>query len=153
MEDLDRRMMGSWARGPRRTDDGVLRAGDQAVRRDQPPRGGLPHSDRGRPETRAADPARLRADGRPARVSRAGHGDDHACREFWHRLLKNELCYPHRWATRDEAQHAIFPDIEIFAHRQRLQSALGTRTSQALAGGLTRGCPKLRGISLAYPFA
>jgi transposase InsO family protein len=73
MEDLDRRMMGSWARGRRRTDDGVLRAGDQAVRRDQPPRGGLPHSDRGRPETRAADPARLRADGRPARVSRAGH--------------------------------------------------------------------------------
>jgi transposase InsO family protein len=39
MADLDRRMIVGWAMGPRMTDDRVLRALDQAVRRDQPPRG------------------------------------------------------------------------------------------------------------------
>ncbi|MCY0899987.1 MAG: integrase core domain-containing protein [Firmicutes bacterium] len=84
--------------------------------------------------------------GMQASFSRAGHGDDHACIESWHRLLKKELLYQHRWATRNEAPHALFPDIERFDHRQRLHRALGYRTpqamlDQALAGGLTSSVP------------
>ncbi len=39
IEDLYSRMIVGWAMGPRMTDDRVLRALDQAVRRYQPPRG------------------------------------------------------------------------------------------------------------------
>jgi putative transposase len=76
----------------------------------------------------------------PASFSRAGHCDDNACIESWHSLLKKARRYQHRWATRDEAQHAIFTDIEIFDNWQHLPRALGYRTpqamlDQALAGG------------------
>ncbi len=73
-----------------------------------------------------------------ASFSRIGNCYDNACIESWHSLLKKELLYQHRWATRAEAQHAIFTYIEIFYNRQRLHSALGYRTPQAmLTAGLT----------------
>jgi putative transposase len=146
IEDLYSRMIVGWAMGARMTEDLVLRALDQAVHRYQPPRGVLHHSDRGSQYTSAAYQARLRAYGMQTSFSRAGHCDDNACIESWHSLLKKELLYQHRWATRDEAQHAIFTYIEIFYNRQRLHSALGYRTpqamlDQALAGGLTPSAP------------
>jgi transposase InsO family protein len=82
----------------------------------------------------------------PASFRRAGNCDDNACIESWHSLLKKARLDQHRWATRDAAQHAIFTDIEIVDHRQRLHSALGYRPPQAmldpaLAGGLTPSAP------------
>ncbi len=70
--------------------------------------------------------------GMQARVSRIGTCDDNACIESWHSLLEKELLSQHRWATRDDAQHAIFTHIEIFDHRPRLPRALGTRTPEAM---------------------
>jgi putative transposase len=82
----------------------------------------------------------------PVSVRRASHCDDNACIESWHRLLKKARLDQHRWATRDDAQHALLTDIEVFYNRQRLHSALGYRTpqamlDQALAGGLTPSAP------------
>ncbi|WP_243239944.1 integrase core domain-containing protein, partial [Sulfobacillus harzensis] len=62
---------------------------------------------------------------------------DNACIESWHSLLKKELIYLDRWPTRAAAQQAIFEYIEIWYNRQRVHSALGYRTPQAvLTAGL-----------------
>ena len=72
-------------------------------------------------------------------MSRKGNCWDNACIESWHSLLKKELIYRHRWPTRAAAKQAVFEYIEIFYNRQRLHSALGYRTPQAvLTAGMTR---------------
>lgn len=49
LEDLDTRKIVGWAAGARMTQDRVLAALDQAVRRYRPAAGVLPHADRGSP--------------------------------------------------------------------------------------------------------
>ena len=42
--------------------------------------------------------------------------------------LKTEHVHQARFRTRAEARAAVFDDVEVFANRQRLHSALGYRT-------------------------
>lgn len=63
-----------------------------------------------------------------ASMSRKGNCYDNAAMESFWSTLKNELIYRHRFATRAEAQHAIFDYIERFYNRTRLHSALGYKS-------------------------
>jgi len=128
LEDLDTRKIVGWAAGARMTQELVLAALDQAVRRYRPAAGVLHHSDRGSQYAGHADQARLARYPMTGSMSRKGHGWDNACIESWHSLLKKECVYLHPCRTRAEATATIFEYIEIFYNRQRLHGALGYRT-------------------------
>jgi transposase InsO family protein len=48
--------------------------------------------------------------------------------ESFFKTFKVELVYQERFATRKEADEAIYPYIELFYNRQRLHSSLGYRS-------------------------
>ena len=89
----------------------------------------LHHSDRGSQYTSAAY-QHLLAD-HQVRVSMSrgpsGRGNcyDNAPMESFFSLLKTELVYHERYATRQVARTSIFDYIEVFYNRQRIHGALG----------------------------
>jgi putative transposase len=130
LEDLAPRQIVGGACDHRMTQALTWTALDRAVARHRPPVGVLHHSDRGSQYAAAADPARRARYGMTARRSRKGHGGDHAGIASWYRRITNELVYLHHFRTRAEARLAIFADIAMGYHRQRLHRALGYRTPQ-----------------------
>jgi len=61
-------------------------------------------------------------------MSRKGNCYDNAMMESWHSLLKKELIYLTKFRSREEAERAIFADIEIFYNRERFHGALDYQT-------------------------
>ena len=90
--------------------------------------GALFHSDRGSQYT-SDDYAKLaKAFGVRLSVGRTGVCWDNAVAESWFSMLKNEMYYRHRFATRQQARFHVMQYIEVFYNRQRLHSSLGYRT-------------------------
>ena len=63
-------------------------------------------------------------------MSRRGDCYDNGVAESFFATLKAELVYRRVWATRAEAEQAIFEYMEVFYNRQRLHSTLGYRTPE-----------------------
>ncbi|WP_143244668.1 integrase core domain-containing protein, partial [Agrococcus casei] len=61
-------------------------------------------------------------------VGRTGSCHDNAVAESWFSMLKNEMYYRQRFATRRHARFHVMQYIEVFYNRQRLHSSLGYRT-------------------------
>ncbi len=59
-------------------------------------------------------------------MSRAGNCYDNALAESYFATLKAELVHRQVWPTRQAARQAIFEWSEVFSHRQRIHSALGS---------------------------
>jgi putative transposase len=91
----------------------------------RPPRGLIHHSDRGSQFCAYEYRDLLDKFGMVASMSRRGNCYDNAPMESFWGLLKNELVYHRRFATRAEATQAITEYIEIFYRRQRKQARLG----------------------------
>jgi putative transposase len=83
------------------------------------------HSDRGRQYSSAGYRAALAAAGLTARMSRTGDCWDNAVVESFFATLKTELIHRRAWATRVEAQRAVFRYLEGWYNPHRLHSALG----------------------------
>jgi putative transposase len=99
-----------------------------AIRRRQPPRGLIRHSDRG--VQYASEPYRavLARHGLRGSMSRRGNCLDNAPMESFFGSLKTELVHRTTFPTRAAARRAIFEYVESFYNRRRRHSGLGFLT-------------------------
>jgi putative transposase len=99
-----------------------------AIRRRQPPRGPIHHSDRG--VQYASEPYRaiLARHGFRRSMSRRGNCLGNAPMESFFGSLKNELAHRAAFPTREAARRAAFESVERFYNRRRRHSALGFLT-------------------------
>ena len=123
-----RRVVG-WAVGPSLAHELPLAALRMALTARRPSAGTRPgcvhHSDQGRQYSSAGYRAALQAAGLTASMSRRGDCWDNAVVESFFATLKTELIHRRAWATRAEAQRAVFRYIEGWYNPHRLHSALG----------------------------
>lgn len=105
-----------------------LAALEMALVHRQPPAGLVHHSDRGVQYASENYRQRLAQAGVIPSMSRRGNCYDNALMESFWSSLKRELVHRVQFATRQEAQAAIFEWIEIFYNRERLHSTLGFKS-------------------------
>jgi transposase InsO family protein len=125
MLDLFSRRVVGWAMGPHNDSTLVLRALHMAAQRRRPPKGLLHHSDRGSTYASADYQAALRDYGMVCSMSRKGNCWDNAPMESWFHTLKVELVNDRKFATRREAEAAIFEYMEVFYNKQRICMTIG----------------------------
>jgi len=123
--DLCSRRVVGWSMGTRLDVQLVLRAFMMAVMRRRPPRGLIFHSDRGSQYASQAFRKTLGHWGMQQSMSRKGDCWDNACAESFFNTLKVELIGKTIYASRRDAQSAIFEYMEVFYNRKRLHSTLG----------------------------
>ncbi len=114
-----------WAMGASLDTSLPLAALSMAIPRRRPRPGLVHHSDRGVQYASDAYRSALSAYGIIASMSRRGNCYDNAAMEAFWSSLKNELVHRTEFATRAQAQTAIFDYIEAFYNRQRLHSSIG----------------------------
>jgi putative transposase len=105
-----------------------LAALDMAVKRRNPGRGLLHHSDRGCQYTSNDYVAALNDLGIELSMSRRGNCWDNAVAESFFATLKTELVYGRSWPTRHQLRAAVFDYVEVFYNRKRLHSTLNYKT-------------------------
>jgi putative transposase len=125
-----RRVVG-WAMDPVLDAPLTIAALRMALGRRRASPGGILHSDRGAQFASAAYRQVLAEHGLLASMSRKGNCYDNAFIESFWSSLKYEVVYHRRFATRAEAQAAIFDYIETFYNPVRLHSSLGYRSPMA----------------------
>ena len=94
--------------------------------------GAIFHSDRGAQYTSAEFARQAESMGVRLSVGRTGSCHDNAVAESWFSMLKNEMYYRYRHATRQIARMRVMSYIEVFYNRQRRHSTLGYRTPAAV---------------------
>lgn len=123
--DLYSRKIVGWSMDRTMTKGLVCDALEMGIKRRNPGRGLLHHSDRGVQYASGAFREMLRKHGIVCSMSRKGNCWDNAPMESFFRTLKTELVRGSRFRSRDEARKAIYEYIEIFYNRYRLHSSLG----------------------------
>ena len=123
--DLFSRKIVGWAMSERIDTTLTLKALAMALLHRDPPADLLCHSDRGVQYASAEYRAALAQAGLVASMSRKGNCYDNAFIESFWSTLKLDLVYRRDFASRQEAQRAIFDYIEVFYNRQRSHTALG----------------------------
>ena len=123
--DLFSRRVVGWAMAATMETTLVQSALDMALGNRSPSDGLIHHSDRGSQYASDSYRGALKQQGITASMSRRGNCYDNAVIEsFWH-SLKVELVHRRTFATRLEAEQAIFEYIETFYNRTRLHSSIG----------------------------
>jgi len=123
--DLFSRRVVGWAMQPRLSAQLVAQALLQAYQRRRPVPGLLHHSDQDSLYSSLIYRHLLTECDMTASMSRKGNCWDNACVESFFASLKSELVAFERFATRGEAETAIFEWIEVFYNRVRRHSTLG----------------------------
>ena len=122
--DLYARRVVGWSASSRLTQDLALSALRMALTHRCPPAGLIHHSDRGSQYT-SQDYCRMLTHYRMRMsMSKSGSCFDNAVAESFFATLKCEWLHRQRFATRRDAQTAIFYFIEVFYNRRRLHSTL-----------------------------
>jgi putative transposase len=127
MDLYSRRIVG-WAFGDNLNATLPLRAVSMALKHRRPDTGLIHHSDRGCQYASADYRTFLSSHGLEPSMSRAGNCYDNAAMESFWSTLKLELVYRQQFATRTQAQLAIFDYIATFYNPKRLHSALDYNT-------------------------
>jgi putative transposase len=122
--DLYSRRVVGWSMGTRIDTQLILEAFKMAIARRRPPQGLLFHSDRGSQYASRSFRKVAARWGIKQSMSRKGNCWDNACAESFFKTLKVELVGDYIYASRVEAQSAIFEYVEVFYNRQRLHSTL-----------------------------
>ena len=128
VEDLFSRFIVGWGVEATLADRLTCQALQMALDRRRPPQGLLHHSDRGGQYAGTNYTTLLQAARAVQSMSNTGNPYDNAPKESFFSRLKSELIHDRHFATRRQAQSAIFEYIEVFYNRQRLHSALGYRS-------------------------
>ena len=128
--DLYSRKVVGWAMSDRINTALVRQALHMAIVTRRPPPGLIHHTDHGAIYAAQEYRALLAAHGLAASMGRTGDCYDNAVAESFFSTVKNELTIEQRYASRREAQTALFEYIEAFYNRQRLHQTLGYRTPQ-----------------------
>lgn len=114
-----------YSTGERITSELAQRALLDAIRRYKPPQGLIHHSDRGVQYCCDTYRQLLQNYGIRCSMSRKGNPYDNAVAENFFSCLKCEMVYLQRFATRKDADLAIFRYIDGFYNPRRRHSALG----------------------------
>jgi putative transposase len=123
--DLCTREVVGWAMDARMGRDLALRALGMAFASKRPGPGLIHHSDRGSQYASLDYQHRLKLMGMRSSMSRKGNCYDNAVAASFFATLKTELVHQQRFATRREAQLAIFEYIEVFYNRIRRHTRIG----------------------------
>lgn len=123
--DLFTRKIVGWSLKSRMTDELVLEALDRAVAAQKPAPGLVHHSDRGSQYASYKYQERLKKYGMICSMSRKGNCYDNAVIESFHAILKRELIYQGKFATKEMAMQEIYWYLEFFYNRKRKHSSLG----------------------------
>ncbi len=94
-----------------------------AIKRRNPPRGVIWHTDRGSQYASYKHRNLCRRYGIIQSMSRKGNCWDNAVAESFFHTLKTELIYQRKFHTKAEANQAIFEYIEVYYNKQRSHSA------------------------------
>lgn len=124
---FDRQIVGC-ATGNRIDTDLCKRALNAAIRRYKPGTGLIHHSDQGIQYASRDYQSLLRKNHIIPSMSRKGVPYDNACAESFFSAIKLEMIYHEHYATRAQAQTAIFEYIEVYYNRQRRNAAIGNVT-------------------------
>jgi transposase InsO family protein len=127
MDLCSRRIVG-WATADHLRAELASEALEKAIAARLPEAGLLHHSDRGVQYACGDYQAVLAEHEIRCSMSRGGDCYDNAAMESFFKTFKVELVYQEQFATRKEADEAIYPYIELFYNRQRLHSSLGYRS-------------------------
>ena len=129
--DLHSRRVIGWAVSNRMKRDLAIRALKMAIAFRGPPKGCIHHTDRGSQYCSHDYQKILREHG--FRVSMSGKGNcyDNAAVETFFKTIKAELIWRQSWATRRQAEMAIFEYINGFYNPRRRHSALGWKSPVA----------------------
>jgi transposase InsO family protein len=123
--DLFSRRVVGWALAPTLETSLPLAALHEALRRRDPPRGLVHHSDRGCQYASTAYRAALATRGITASMSRAGDCYDNAVAESFFNTLKWEAVPPEGFATHAAARTALAAYLDDFYNHHRRHSTLG----------------------------
>lgn len=123
--DLHSRLVVGWATSARIDTELTLQALHRALQRRQIETGVIHHSDRGVQYASRQYQQLLRNNGITCSMSRKGNCWDNAVVESFFATLKKERIHGERFATRQQAQTALFEYIEMFYNRVRRHSTLG----------------------------
>ena len=126
--DLCSRAIVGWSMSERMTRTLVINAFTMAVKRRNPPRGLLHHSDRGSQYASGDFQCLLAKYGAICSMSRKGNCWDNAVVESFFGFLKREHVFHNRYLTRAQARQSVFDYIERFYNRKRIHSSLGYKT-------------------------
>ena len=132
VEDLYSRKIVGWSMSERIDSQLVADALDMAIQREQPRPGLLAHSDRGVQYASDHFQQRLADFGIRGSMSRKANCWDNAPTESLFATIKKELVHQMTFATREDARQSLFEYIEVFYNRQRLHSAIGYQTPDAV---------------------
>ena len=110
-----------------------------AIRRRNPPKGLVHHSDRGVQYACLACRELLQAHGMRQSMSRAGDCYDNAMMESLWATLKKELVHGRTFRSHAEARLAIFEWIEIWYQRKRIHGSLGYVSPEAFEAAARAG--------------
>jgi putative transposase len=125
VKDLFDRQIVGFATGNRIDTDLCKRALSAAIRRYKPEPGLIHHSDQGVQYASGDYQGLLQRNHIVPSMSRKGVPYDNACAESFFSTIKVEMIYHEHFATRKQAQDAIFEYIEIYYNRQRRNAAIG----------------------------
>ena len=134
--DLFSRKIVGWAMSQSLAGTLVNAALRMAILRRTPPPGLLHHSDRGCQYAAAIYQTLLAGHAITSSMSRVGCCYDNAMMESFFATLKRELIHRRRFATRKDAESAIFEYIEAFYNRRRLHSSLNYQSPEAFEAQL-----------------
>lgn len=126
--DLYSRMVVGWAMAPHMRTELISDALRMAHTHGHVAPGAIFHSDRGAQYTSAEYAAIAKGLDVRLSVGRTGSCHDNAVAESWFSMLKNEMYYRRRFATRAQARFHVMQYIEVFYNRRRRHSTLGYRT-------------------------
>ena len=125
MIDLFSRAVVGWAMSNRMGAELVNQALLMAIAQRKPKPGLMIHSDQGSQYASHLFQDNLTEHGFVCSMSRKANCWDNSVSESFFHTLKTELIYHEQYATREQAQNAIFEYIEVFYNRQRRHSTLG----------------------------
>lgn len=128
VKDLFDRQIVGYATGSRIDTDLCKRALSAAIRRYKPNAGLIHHSDQGVQYASRYYQDFLQENHIVPSMSRKGVPYDNACAESFFSTIKLEMIYHEHYATRAQAQTAIFEYIEVYYNRQRRNAAIGNVT-------------------------
>jgi putative transposase len=127
--DVFSRKVVGWQMADRMTTDLVLSALEMGLWRREVVRNRLiHHSDKGSQYTSLRFTQRLADAGVAPSTGSVGDSFDNAVAESFFGSLKTELIYRHSWASRHDAELAIFAWIEGWYNPERIIAALGMRS-------------------------
>jgi len=123
--DLYQRKIVGWSMDRTMTRKLVCDSLEMGIKRSNPGKGLLHHSDRGVQYASKDFRKMLEKHGMICSMSRKGDCWDNAPMESFFHTLKTELVNYSRFKTREEAKRAIYEYIKIFYNRKRLHSSMG----------------------------